>query len=79
VSCQAKPSRVYVHLRLVERETARRRVSHQSLVASALLRVAGFVLGRSGSAGHAKILTPVLRPQVFPELQKAGVGGITGD
>jgi hypothetical protein len=34
-------------------ETARRGVSHQRLVASALLRVARFVLGRSGSAGQA--------------------------
>jgi hypothetical protein len=35
-------------------ETARRRVSHQRLVASALLRVARFVLGRSGSLGQGR-------------------------
>src|SRR6516162_8906234 len=37
---------------VVDWETARRRVSHQALAASALLRVARFVLGRSGSAGQ---------------------------
>jgi hypothetical protein len=34
------------------RETVRRRVAHQGLVASALLRVARSLLGRSGSAGY---------------------------
>ena len=35
---------------LVERETARRRVSHQGLVASALLRVSCFSCGGAGAS-----------------------------
>jgi hypothetical protein len=64
-----RPGRVDVSL-LSSMETARRRVSHQSLVASALLRVARFVLGRRGSLG-SKTLGPLRKlsnraPNHFP-------------
>jgi len=45
------PAEVRCQLWLQRRETARRRVAHQALAASALLRVARSVLGRSGSIG----------------------------
>src|SRR6516225_1287057 len=54
-------------------ETARRRVAHQALAASALLRVSGFLLGRSGSTGAARISTPVLSAPASPELREAGL------
>src|SRR3974390_3036507 len=59
-------------VKIARRITARRRVAHQSLVASALLRVARSLLGRSGSVGRKpKFLPPSPPPRGFPELREA--------
>jgi hypothetical protein len=55
------------------RETACRRVSHQRLVASALLRVARFLLERSWSLGLTEISAPVLSAPASPELREASL------
>src|SRR6516164_1675961 len=70
-------SRVFLELReakrlkrsatLVERETTRRRVSHQTLAAPALLRVARSLLGRSRSLGLFRIIDPTITcGEAFP-------------